>query len=68
LDSISHEWESTGGIIDVHSNMTENSFTNWGKLTPRHNAFVQSILQSSCHIIATIRSKQDYVLSEKNGK
>jgi hypothetical protein len=26
------------------------------------------MLQSNCHIIATIRSKQDYVLNEKNGK
>ena len=37
-------------------------------MTPRHNAFVQKILQSPCHIIATIRSKQDYVLTDKNGK
>jgi len=29
---------------------------------------VQTMLQSSCHIIGTIRSKQDYVLNEKNGK
>ena len=68
IDSISHEWEGSGGILDIHGNMTGNSFTNWGKVTPRHNAFVQKILQSRCHIIATIRSKQDYVLSEKNGK
>ncbi|HDZ40338.1 MAG TPA: AAA family ATPase [Bacteroidetes bacterium] len=68
IDSISHEWEGQGGILEVHSSMAGNSFTNWNKLTPRHNAFVQRILQSSCHIIATIRTKQDYVLSEKNGK
>ena len=68
LDSISHEWEGSGGILDIHSSMTGNSFTNWGRLTPRHNAFVQAILQCPVHIIGTIRSKQDYVLSEKNGK
>lgn len=68
LDSISHEWEGTGGILDIHGAMIGNTFTNWSKVTPRHNDFVQKILQSSCHIIATIRSKQDYVLSEKNGK
>lgn len=68
IDSISHEWEGSGGILDVHSHMTGNSYTNWGKLTPRHNAFIQTILQSPVHIIATIRSKQDYVLSERNGK
>lgn len=68
LDSLSHEWEGSGGILDIHSSMAGNSFTNWGKLTPRHNAFVQTILQSPCHIIGTVRSKQDYVLNEKNGK
>jgi len=67
-DSISHEWEAQGGILDMHGSMTGNSFTNWSKLTPRHNSFVQSILNCSCHIIGTIRSKQDYVLTEKNGK
>jgi hypothetical protein len=61
-------WEGKGGILEIHSNMMGNSFTNWSKLTPRHNDFVQRILQSSCHIIATIRAKQEYVLSEKNGK
>ena len=48
--------------------MAGNSFTNWNRVTPRHNAFVQKMLQSPCHIIATIRSKQDYVLTDKNGK
>ena len=68
IDSISHEWESSGGILDVHSQMAGNSFTNWAKLTPRHTAFVQEILQSPVHIIANMRTKQDYVLVDKNGK
>ena len=68
IDSISHEWEGIGGILEQHSAMPGNSYTNWNKLTPRHNSFVQHILQSPVHIIGTIRSKQEYVLSEKNGK
>lgn len=68
IDGISSEWEGSGGILDLHGNMPGNSFTNWAKMTPRHNAFVQKILESPCHIISTIRTKQDYVLSEKNGK
>lgn len=68
IDSISQEWEGSGGIIESHGNMAGNSFTNWNRMTPRHNAFVQKILQSPCNIIATIRSKQDYVLTDKNGK
>lgn len=65
LDSVTHEWEY---LIDFHSSLQGNSFTNWGKITPRHNAFVQKILNSKCHIISTIRTKQDYVLNERNGK
>jgi hypothetical protein len=68
LDSLSSEWEGTGGILDIHGNMAGNSFTNWAKLTPRHNDFISGIIQSPCHIIGTIRTKQDYVLVEKNGK
>lgn len=68
LDSISHEWEGEGGILDIHSKMAGNSFQNWGKVTPRHNAFVNTILNVPVHVISTIRSKQDYVMAEKNGK
>ena len=68
IDSISMEWEGQGGILNLHGNMAGNSFTNWNKITPRHNAFVQKILQSNCHIIATIRTKTDYAVVEKNGK
>ena len=65
IDSISHCWDY---LLDLHSNMPGNSFTNWGKITPRQNAFVNKILQSNAHIISTMRVKQDYVLNQKNGK
>jgi hypothetical protein len=65
LDSVIHEWEN---LLDTHASMAGNSFTNWGKITPRHNEFVQKILQNHCHIICTMRTKQDYVLAEKNGR
>lgn len=68
IDSLSHEWEGAGGILDLHANMAGNSFTNWSKITPRHNALIQKILQTNLHILATLRTKQDYVLVEKNGK
>jgi len=68
IDSISHEWEGQGGILDIHSNMMGNSFTNWSKVGPLHAGFLNKILQSSAHIIATIRSKQDYILVEKNNR
>lgn len=68
IDSLSHEWEGEGGILDIHSHLAGNSFTNWAKVTPRHNAVVQAILNADAHVIATFRTKQDYVLTDKNGK
>lgn len=68
IDSLSAEWSGQGGVLDIHSNIPGNSFTAWSKVTPRHNAFVQQMLQSDIHIIGTMRSKTEYVLSEKNGK
>ncbi len=68
IDSVSHEWVGSGGILDLHGNMPGNSFTNWAKMTPRHNAFVQKILESPAHVVATIRTKTDYAMVEKNGK
>ena len=65
IDSISHCWEN---LLANHAAMTGNSFVNWGKITPRYNSFIQKILQSNCHIICTMRTKQDYNLVERNGK
>lgn len=66
VDSISHEWEGQGGILEIHSLMPGNSFANWSKLTPRHNRFIDAILQSPTHMICCGRAKQDYVLSEQS--
>jgi hypothetical protein len=69
VDSITHEWNGKGGILEIHSSMTGNSFTNWSSLTPRHQKFIDAILQSKCHVITTVRRKQDYDLSkDSNGK
>ena len=65
IESISQCWDY---LLEYHANLQGNSFTNWQKVTPRINAFMQKILQSRSHVICTMRCKQDYVLSEKNGK
>lgn len=65
VDSISHCWDE---LLDFHSKLPGNSFTNWNKVTPRQKAFVDKILQSPAHFIATMRTKQDYVLNQKDGK
>lgn len=65
IDSLTHEWK---WLNDTHDKMPGNSFTNWGKLKPRHRKMMDKILTSPIHIIATARGKDDWVLEDKNGK
>jgi hypothetical protein len=65
IDSISHCWNY---LLQLHGAMQGNSFTNWNRITPLQNAFVDKITQSPCHVICTMRSKQDYIIQTSNGK
>lgn len=73
IDSITHEWEGAGGCLDIVEELTKkdpkhNSYTQWRFVTPRHQAFIDAILQSKCHVFTTVRRKQDYDMSTQNGK
>lgn len=73
IDSITHEWAGKGGILELSDELgkaAKNSFMVWGKLTPRHNAFIDAITSCPVDIICCGRSKQEYVINqqEKNGK
>lgn len=61
IDSITHEWQGTGGCLQIHEQLG-GRFQDWAKVTPRHQAFIDKILQSKCHIITTTRRKIDYSL------
>ena len=65
IDSLSHAWTGEGGLLDVHNQLSStmksgNSYAAWNKITPMHNRLIETMLASSCHIIATMRSKTDY--------
>lgn len=66
IDSISHEWQSKGGCLEIHEQLG-GRFQDWARVTPRHNAFIDSIIQSKCHVITTSRRKVDYSL-DKDGE
>lgn len=73
VDSITQEWAGKGGCLDIHEDITKrmknpNSYTAWAEVTPRHQSFIDTILQSRCHVITTVRSKTEYVMTERNGK
>lgn len=71
IDSLSHAWAGDGGLLDKQGKLADrpgaNGYAAWRTITPEHNGLVEAILTSPCHIIATMRSKQEYVL-EVNDK
>jgi hypothetical protein len=68
IDSITHEWEGKGGCLQIQEQLG-GKYQDWAKVTPRHQAFIDAILQSKCHIITTVRRKQDYEMTKDgNGK
>lgn len=72
LDSLSHFWEGEGGTRDIVDAAAErargNTFAGWKVGTPALRHLIDSILASPTHIVATMRSKMEYVLEERNGK
>ena len=67
IDSISHEWNGDGGCLAIQSSLG-GRFQDWAKVTPRHNRFINAIVESKIHIIATARTKSDYVLNQNGSR
>lgn len=75
IDSLSHEWSGRGGCLELSEMIARakykgNTFAAWAEVTPRHNALVNEIVSSNINIIATMRSKAEYVVTkdEKSGR
>lgn len=75
IDGISQAWAGTGGLLeqkDVASakQKSGNSWTAWRDITPEHNKFVDAMLATPYHLIATMRAKTEWVqdVVEKDGR
>lgn len=74
LDSLTHAWAGTGGVLDIVDEAAKrsksgNTYMAWKEGTPVQNKLVDAIVQSGIHVIATMRSKTEYTLvTNNNGK
>lgn len=69
VDSMTHEWDGEGGILEMADKLGGGFQGAWKALTPRHVKFTQAILNSTCHTITTTRRKQEYSIQDTvNGK
>ena len=72
IDQVTHAWSGPGGILEVAEKAAAgsggNSFNAWATGTPEYQRFVDGILASPAHLIATMRQKTKWDLSEKQNK
>ena len=66
FDSLSHVWNGPGGFLEFNSQLAKrkynnNTFNAWNETTPKFKAFIDAILASKIHVIATLRASTDHI-------
>lgn len=68
IDSLSHAWAGSGGALELAdrnaARYSGNRFAAWRDITPLHNQLIEAMLSAPMHLIATMRSKMDYIQTE----
>src|SRR5579862_667211 len=75
IDSLSHFWMGKDGELDkvdraARRMQNPNSFAAWKEVTPLHNALIDKIVSAPLHILASMRSKTEWILDrdDRTGK
>lgn len=64
IDSLSHAWAGSGGLLDRHDEVPgKNSWSNWSKITPVWRKLIEAILTWPGHVIVTARAKTEWATS-----
>lgn len=67
IDSLSHAWEAEGGVMEIADRNKKggNSWSGWAAATPAYRSLIDAILQSTAHVICTMRTKVEWTQDEK---
>lgn len=73
IDSLTHAWDGNEGALELVDQASKrfkgNSYVAWGEVTPQHKSLIEALLSARPHLIATLRSKTEYVLqADSRGK
>ncbi|HZQ54820.1 MAG TPA: ATP-binding protein [Bryobacteraceae bacterium] len=64
VDSLSHFWVGRDGaleFVDMASKRHRDNMGGWKDFRPHERAMVDRMIASPCHVIVTMRTKNDYV-------
>jgi AAA domain len=74
VDSFTHFWNAQGGILDLVENEAKrmqaaggkyDTYAAWKVGTKIYNKVIQAMMTLPCHLIVTMRAKQQYERKEK---
>ena len=74
IDSLSHAWMGKDGALELvdraaRASKSQNSYVAWRDVTPLQNALVDALTGVGCHLIATMRTKTEYLQgTDERGK
>jgi hypothetical protein len=67
VDSLTHFWSGSGGMLEQVDNAAKrvaggNTFAGWREARPLERAMIDALLAYPGHLIATMRTKTEYVV------
>jgi hypothetical protein len=57
IDSVTHEWEGSGGCQEIAAN-TNSRMADWKRAKAEHKRFMNALLQCDMHVICCIRARE----------
>lgn len=68
IDSVTHEYEGTGGILEIREPLPGQRGKRDNVAKERHKKFMNVLLQSNMHIVPCIRAREKVIIEKKNGE
>lgn len=68
LDSVTHEYEGTGGILEIREPLPGQKGKRDNIAKERHKKFMNVMLQSNMHVIPCVRAREKVKIEKKNGE
>lgn len=65
IDSVSHEYEGTGGILEMQSGYSKG-VKGWQVVKNKHKRFVNRMLQAPFHIVCCVRAREKMDFTDAN--
>jgi len=68
IDSVTHEYEGTGGILEIREPAPGQRGKRDNVAKERHKKFMNVLLQSDMHVVPCIRAREKVVIEKKGGE